>query len=164
MSDVALTSIVSRIKRFISDTVVSGTYTDSELELYAQDATLIIPIDYPDFTSYTVVVASGISPTPTNTHSILISLKAASMAYDATIQESISDAIMVKAGAIALDTSKSLSAKGLQGSKLQAQYEKMINSLIMDLSGANAIGYRIDNFITVESEQHDEDADSLITW
>ena len=32
-----LVQITDRIKRFISDTIVSGTYSDTELEYYAQD-------------------------------------------------------------------------------------------------------------------------------
>ena len=162
MSDVALNNIVARMKRFISDTVVSGTYNDSELEFYAQDATVMIPIDYPDFSTYVITVGTGIAPTPTTFDGFLISLKAASLAFNTTIIESIADAIMVKAGAITLDTSKSLDAKAEQGNKLEMVYNKIIENKIMDIAGANAIGARCDIYLEIEDDQNN--ADSMSIW
>ena len=163
MSDTALTNVVARIKRFISDTVVSGTYTDSELEFYAQDASIIIPVDYPDFTTYTVTVTSGINPTPTNFDNFLISLKAASLCFNATIQESIADAIMVRAGAISLDTSKSLDAKSKQGRNLEDFYNKIVENKIMDIGGANSIGFRLNAYLEIANDENNADSDSIWT-
>lgn len=157
MSDTNLNSIVARIKRFLSNTVVSGTYSDTELEYYAQDALAFIEQDYPSFDTYTITITSGISPTPTSTDSVLISLKAASLAYDAVVLESLGDAIMVKAGAIQLDTTRSLRYKGLAGNNLALQYQKMIDSLNINEINTSG-GTRIDNYKMTDNDVEDDES------
>jgi len=162
MSDANLIAITNRITRLISDTVVSGTFDSNELEYYAQDALPYIETDYPDFTSYTVVVGSGIAPAPTRRDASLISLKAAYLALQAVLQESLADAILVRAGIISLDTSKSLKDRTESVKMLNKQYQDLVDKLAIDYGNTSgSAGARIDVSIEVDSDTGNEDSDSL---
>ncbi len=155
-----LNFIVDRAKRLISKAVVSGTYTDTDMEYYVQDATGMIPLDYPSFSAYTVIIGSGISPSPSITDFTLLSLKTAILAHNAHVIEMIGDAVAIKAGSISLDTSKSLRAKGMEADRLEKQYKQMIDNLLINLSGSSSSGYRLDVYKTIKDEE--EDSESLI--
>jgi len=150
-----LTDITDRITRFLSDTIVSGTYTETELRYFVQDATAAIPFDYSDFTDYTVIIASGITPSPAKADSYLLALKGAVLAYFGIAQEIIGDAVAIRSGSISLDTSKSLRAKSLEFDRLENNYNKIIDGLITNISGANTSGYRIGTYQSIEDEVED---------
>lgn len=161
MADSALTSITKRMRRLLNETVVSGTFSQTDLEYYAQDALSFIPSDYTGFGSYTIVVGSGISSTPTDLDSVLISLKASAIAFNSIIIEGIADAIMVKAGSITLDTTKSLRSRGIQGNKFDSMYSNLVDSLL--INGSDAVsnaGFRLDNYKKYNNET--SDSESLI--
>jgi hypothetical protein len=160
MSNTALNNIVSRIKRLLNTTVISGTYTDTDLEYYTQDAVSFVENDYDGFGDYEVIIASGIFPVPTDLDSVLLSLKGASLANISLIQGSIADAIMVKAGSITLDTTKALRQKGAEADRIEKMYQNIIDNLLMDVVGASSIGSRIDNYISYSNEE--KHAESLL--
>jgi hypothetical protein len=156
-----LDTLVGRVKRLISAAVVSGTYTDNDLTYYIQDANALIDMDYSEFGVYTVGVSTGITPQPTATDSMLLSLKAAELAYTAILHESIADAVMVRAGSITLDTSKSLNALTEAINNMRLAYRNTIDALIINGSaGALTGGYRLDNY--KERDTDTEVSDSLI--
>jgi hypothetical protein len=123
------------------------------LEYYAQDAIILIGYDYANFGSYIITPTIGFDTVPSELDSMLISLKGAALANLALVQESIADAIMVRAGSISLDTTKALGAKGREANRLEAIYDKIINNLLLDVTGASNVGYRVDNYISYINEQ-----------
>jgi len=160
MSDASLTAIVNRITRLISDTVVSGTFDTTELEYYAQDALPYIETDYPDFSTYTVVIGSGISPAPTRLHASLISLKGAYLALQAVMQESLADAILVRAGIISLDTTGALRQRGFELDRLEKQYQALVDKLAIDYGNTSgSSGHRVDVYIEIDSDTGNEDSE-----
>ena len=150
-----LIKIRDRIKRFLSETVVSGTYSDTELEYYAQDALPFIETDYSAFTTYVITIGTDVSPVPTNLHSVLISLKAASLAFNAVVLEGIADSIAVRAGSIALDTTKSLRSRGIEADRFDLLYKNMVDKLSIDLSGSSGSGYAINLYKEYDNEVSD---------
>lgn len=142
-----LDTLVNRVKRVISPTVVSGTFTDTDIQYYIQDANELIGFDYSNFGTYVVTISDSIVPSPTATDSNLLTLKASELAYSAMIHESIADAVMVRAGSITLDTSKSLGAFTEALKNMRAQYKDTIDNLIINGDSAtSAGGYRLDNY------------------
>jgi len=153
-----LTDLTSRVTRLLSDTIVSGTYTENELRYFVQDATAAVPFDYPDFTTYTVDVTTGITPSPTKADGYLLSLKAAVLAYFGICQELIGDAVAIRSGSISLDTSRSLRAKSLEFDRLENSYNKIIDNLLTNISGADTSGYRVDIYQTLDNEVSDSES------
>jgi len=156
-----LENIRERVKRLINQEVISGTHTNTDLEYYIQDANLMVDLDYPSFGSYAITIGSDISPSPSNTDAILLSLKAASLAYTAIAVASVADAIMVKAGSISLDTSRSLKGHSEIMNKFGGAYKDLIDRLFIDANAASTCGYRLDSYLEVESQENSEDSDSL---
>lgn len=158
----ALNSAVAKIKRFVNKTVVSGTFTDTELEYYLQDANSIVDLDLPDYGTYTITVGSGIKPEPTDADLTLLSMQAAILVYTSIMQESVADAVMVKAGSIALDTSKSLKGLSEALNSLKARYSSTVDNILINGSATSTAGYRTDLYIETQADVGNESSDSLI--
>lgn len=158
----ALNSAVAKIKRFVFKSVISGTYTDTELEYFVQDANDIVNMDLPDYGTYTVTVGSGIKPEPNNTDLTLLSMQAAILVYTSILQESVADAVMVKAGSIALDTSKSLKGASDALNSLKSRYTSMVDGILINGTSDSTFGYRTDVYIEVQSDSGNENSESLI--
>jgi hypothetical protein len=121
----------------------------------------MVDVDYPSFGTYTITVGSNFSPAPTDTDALLLSLKAASLAYTAIAVESIADAIMVKAGSISLDTSRSLKGHSEVMNKFNDAYKDLVDRLFIDANAASTSGFRLDTNLEVKSQENTEDGDSV---
>jgi hypothetical protein len=163
MAYIDLTNILNSVKRLLSKSIVSGTYADSELVEIVNEANTCIGIDWEGFGSYTIT-ASGIEPSVSGIDHILLALKTASLANLGLVQESVGDAILIRAGKITLDTSKSLRYKGIEADRLEKEYTRLITRLQITGntgSGNSTLGYRIDNYIETASQVNQIDSDSL---
>jgi hypothetical protein len=159
---ITLLNIRDATKRIVNANVLSDAgLTDTELLYYIDDALGYIPADYPEFTVFTInLITSGISPEPDVADKALMSIKAAQLVMFDLGMEIIGDAVMIKAGSITLDTSKSLRAHGLQLDKLIDMYKELTTNLnINGKSTESAIlGTRVDNYIERDGDTKASDA------
>jgi hypothetical protein len=148
---ITLLNIRDATKRIVNASVLSDAgLTDTEILYYIDDSLGYIPADYPDFTVFTIdLVASGITPEPDVADKALMSIKAAELIMFDLGMEVIGDAVMIKAGSITLDTSKSLKAHGIQMDRLQDMYEKLTTNLNINGKSTESavLGTRIDSYI-----------------
>ena len=159
-----LTTIVSRVERMVTSGVAAN-FTDTELQLFCEDAISEIELDYQDFANYVITTGDpgSISPTPDKIDALLISLRAVCNMVNALNQEAVGDAILIRTGGITLDTSRALRARGIEADRYEKWYRRLITNLLKDgkSSSTSSIGHRIDNYISVESEMCREDSESL---
>ena len=142
--------IARQVRRLVNDPLVSGSGIRSDLEIieYMKDGLTEIEQDFSDFPVFSI---SGtlISPIPDDIDKRLMTLKTAELIMYEDFVAASGDAILIKTGSIALDTSRA--AKPLKDAfeALQNRYDKMITNLTMNgkSSGTTSVGSRIDNYI-----------------
>jgi len=160
--------IVESVKRIVKWSVISGSFTDADICYYVEDAYAQVQVDYTDMTAYTITIVTDssdsiISPAPDVIDKMLLALKASFYIADAYYLETIGDAILIRAGSISLDTSKSLEAHGINLNYLKKQYDDLVMSLNINgkSSDSTSIGNRVDNYVTTTTDITTND--SLIT-
>ncbi len=148
---ITLLNIRDATKRIVNANVLSDAgLTDTELLYYLDDSLGYIPTDYPGFTVFTInLITSGITPEPDVADKALMSIKAAQLVMFDLGMEIIGDAVMIKAGSITLDTSKSLRAHGLQLDRLLNMYKELATNLNINGKSTESVtlGTRVDNYI-----------------
>jgi len=145
-----LYTISRQVRRLTNDPLVSGSGIRSDLEIieYVKDSLTEIEQDFNDFTVFSIS-GSLISPVPDNIDQRLLALKTAELIVHQSWLESVGDAILIKTGSIALDTSKGTKFFKDVYDAIKDRYDKMITNLNMNgkSTGTGGIGSRIDNYI-----------------
>jgi len=142
--------IARQVRRLTNDPIISGSGIRSDLEIieYCKDSLAEIEQDFNDFTVFSIS-GSLISPTPDQIDKRAIALKTAELIVYQQWLESTGDAILIKTGSIALDTSKGTRFFKDVYEGIKDRYDKMITNLNMNgkSTGTGGVGHRIDNFI-----------------
>jgi len=145
-----LYNISRQVRRLVNDKIISGTGVRSDIEIiqYTADSLTEIEQDFPEFPAFSI---SGtlISPVPDNIDKRLMALKTAELITYEDWRESAGDAILIKTGSIALDTSKGTRFFKDVYEGIKDRYDKMITNLNMNgkSTGTGGVGARIDNYI-----------------
>jgi hypothetical protein len=162
MCAISLIDIRDATKRIVNANVLSDAgLTDTELLYYLDDSLGYIQMDYPDFTVFTInLITSGITPEPDVIDKALMSIKAAQLISFDLGAERIGDAVMIRAGSITLDTSKSLRAHGIEFDRLDKMYDDLVQNLNMNgkSTETNVLGSRVDNYIQYDGDTKSSDA------
>ena len=145
-----LYTIARQVRRLTNDPIVSGTGIKSDLEIieYCKDSLPEIEQDFNDFTVFSIS-GSSINPTPDQIDKRAIALKTAELIVHQQWLESVGDAILIKTGSIALDTSKGTRFFKDVYEGIKDRYDKLITNLNINgkSTGTGGVGHRIDNFI-----------------
>ncbi len=169
MATITYSDIVESVKRTAKWSVISGSFVETDILNYIEDSSAYISVDYPDFTVFTfgisgTILASTITPDPDIIDKVLLAVKASELIVEAWGLEQIGDAVMIKTGAIVLDTTKSLRAHGINLDHLNNEYMKLTDNLNRNgkSTDTSSMGVRIDNFISKRSDIGNKDPESLI--
>lgn len=160
-----ISDLVSTTKRVAKWGVISGSFTESDLMYYIEDAYGEVQLAYPDLTVYTFTIestvsGSSVSPELDIVDKVLIGTKAGLNVWYAYGQELIGDSIMIRAGSISLDTSRSLRAHGINLDFLEKQYKDMVQNLNIHGKTSDSLtkGIRLDSYISYKGESGASDS------
>lgn len=163
MASKNILGIVEQVRRITNK---SSTSTDSDfmseadISVYLDDAARDIRILYPDFDEF-VVTGTNISPVPDRIDERVLALGAACLILLDEDVRSSGDAILIKAGSITLDTSKSVRGLSDSAQRICNTFHNMIDTLNVDgKAGVGFSGTRVDNYKRVDSDT--KDSGSLI--
>ncbi len=145
-----LYAISRQIRRLTNDPIISGTGIRSDLEIieYVKDSLSEIEQDFSSFTVFSIS-GTSVSPVPDQIDKRLMALKTAELIVGQQWLESVGDAILIKTGSIALDTSKGTRFFKDVYEGIKDRYDKMITNLNINgkSTGTGGVGARIDNYI-----------------
>ncbi len=145
-----LYAISRQVRRLTNDPIISGTGIRSDLEIieYVKDSLPEIEQDFSSFTAFSIS-GTSVSPVPDSIDKRLMALKTAELIVYQQWLESTGDAILIKTGSIALDTSKGTRFFKDVYEGIKDRYDKIITNLNMNgkSTGTGGVGHRIDNFI-----------------
>lgn len=139
--------MVLQVRRIINDPIDVSDNEDTDIIEFLKDATYEVRIDIPTFKTF-VISGSSITPEPDNIEATFLSYKASCLILRSDAIESAGDAILIRAGKISLDTSKSTKGIAQIANTVCETYNTMVDSfLINGVSGVSVSGgTRIDNY------------------
>lgn len=166
---VTYTDVVESVKRMTKWSVISGSFSEVDLMHYIQDGYVSVQVDYPDIVAYTFTISgtaaeSSIAPAPDIVDKVLLATKGTILTLLAYGNEVAGDAILIRAGSISVDTSKSLAGFGFNLDRIENDYKDLVTNLRISgkTSDTTTKGIRVDNYIQRQGDIGNKDSESLI--